>query len=99
MLISEIGIERPANQQSIGDFTTPLSSETLDLAEADTICVSLDDPDDPAVYQQMLDNPIWQTLTAVQNDRVFLVDGGIRNGISIAAANLILDDLEATLDL
>lgn len=99
VLMAEVGVVRPENQQSIEAFATDLSLESLQLADADTIYVYLDDPDDPAVYDEMIDSALWQTLAAVQNDRVFVVDGGVWNGISITAANLILDDLEQTLDL
>ncbi|MEM7142689.1 MAG: iron-siderophore ABC transporter substrate-binding protein [Actinomycetota bacterium] len=97
VMMNEIGVTRPPNQRSIEDFATSLSLETLDQADADVIFVYLDDPEDPAVYDEMRENPLWQTLGAVQNDRVYTVDGGVWNGISIAAAHLILDDLEATL--
>ncbi|MEM8922645.1 MAG: ABC transporter substrate-binding protein [Actinomycetota bacterium] len=99
VLMAEIGVRRPENQQSIEAFATDLSLETLQLADADTIYLYLDDPDDPAVYDDMQANALWQTLAAVRNDRVFVVDGGVWNGISITAAHLILDDLERTLGL
>ncbi|MEM9465167.1 MAG: iron-siderophore ABC transporter substrate-binding protein [Actinomycetota bacterium] len=97
VLMAEIGIERPANQQSIEGFATDVSLETLTDVDAYAIYVYVDDPFDTSAYDEMLASPLWQTLDAVQNDRVFLVDGGIWNGISIAAAHLILDDLERTL--
>ncbi|MEL6894046.1 MAG: ABC transporter substrate-binding protein [Actinomycetota bacterium] len=99
VLMAEIGVARPPNQQSIEAFATELSLETLDLADADTIYLYSDDPDDPTVYDSVVASPLWQTLTATRNDRVFVVDGGVWNGISISAANLILDDLEETLGL
>ncbi|MEM8708999.1 MAG: iron-siderophore ABC transporter substrate-binding protein, partial [Actinomycetota bacterium] len=63
------------------------------------IYLYVDDPDDAPEYDAILASPLWQTLDAVQNGRVHLVDGGVWNGISIPAAHLILDDLEATLGL
>ncbi|MEM9519325.1 MAG: ABC transporter substrate-binding protein [Actinomycetota bacterium] len=99
VLMQEIGIQRPANQQSIEAFATEITMETLNEAAADVIYLYVDDPTDTSEYDAILESPLWQTLEAVQNDRVFLVDGGIWNGISIAAAHLILDDLEATLGL
>ncbi|MEM8707457.1 MAG: ABC transporter substrate-binding protein [Actinomycetota bacterium] len=99
VLMNEIGIQRPANQQSIEGFATEITLETLGDVDADVIYLYVDDPDDAPEYDAILASPLWQTLDAVQNGRVHLVDGGVWNGISIPAAHLILDDLEATLGL
>jgi iron complex transport system substrate-binding protein len=97
VLLDEIGISRPPNQRSIEDFATDVSLENLDQVDAYAIYVYVDDTADTSAYDDMIASPLWQTLDAVQNDRIYLVDGGVWNGISLAAGHEILNDIEATL--
>lgn len=47
--------------------------------------------------ERLRSNPLWELLDVVANNRVFTVDSGVWNGISLPAAHAILDDLEGTL--
>lgn len=74
------------------------STENIPVMDADAIFILLE-PDDPAIadnYQHWASHPLWQQLSAVQNDRVYEVDPvSWMMGGGILAANAMLDDLFA----
>lgn len=96
VLMAELGMTRPENQRSIEDFATDLSLERLDAVDGYALYVYVD-TDGEDRLRALQANPLWATLKVVRNDRVFMVDGGAWNGISLAAAHIILDDIERTL--
>lgn len=96
VLLDEVGFGRPPGQRSVEDFATDLSLERIDEADGHAIYVYVDS-DGAAEMEALEANPLWPTLDAVRNDRVFVVDSGVWNGISLPAAHAILDDIEATL--
>lgn len=96
VLMEELGITRPPNQRSIEDFATDLSQERLEDVDGYALYLYVD-TDGQAEYEQLQANPLWATLDVVRNNRVFLVDSGVWNGISLPAAHAILDDIERTL--
>jgi iron complex transport system substrate-binding protein len=97
IMLDEIGLSRPPNQQSIEAFSTDVSAENIDQVDAYAIYVYVDDTSETGYYDDLIASPLWQSLEAVQNDRVFLVDSGIWNGISLAACHQILNDIEQSL--
>jgi iron complex transport system substrate-binding protein len=70
-----------------------ISLEQVNLLDADAIFVALD-PGAAKSFQIYADSPLWQTLKAVKNQRVYQVDSGYWVFGSILSANAILDDLE-----
>ncbi|MFP4235592.1 MAG: hypothetical protein ACLFUG_11755 [Nitriliruptoraceae bacterium] len=46
-----------------------------------------------ATIETLSENPLWDSLTAVQEDQVYSVGGHFFSG-GVLAANLVLDDLE-----
>ncbi len=94
-LMRALGMARPENQQHYQDFAFDLSPENLLDIDAYGIFVYVD-TDGADTYAQLEANPLWSQLEAVQNDRVWLVDGGVWNGISLPAAHAILDDIDET---
>lgn len=96
VLLAELGMTRPENQRSIEDFSTDLSFEHLEAVDGYALYVYVD-TDGEADLAALEANPLWATLDVVGNDRVFLVDSGVWNGISLPAAHAILDDIESTL--
>lgn len=94
-LMRDLGIARPEDQVSYEDFAFDLSLENLDQIDGYGLFVYVDSDgaDDMAALES---NPLWERLDVVQNDRVWMVDSGVWNGISVPAAHAILDDIEAT---
>lgn len=82
-----------------------LSAERVDLADGDEIFMfayPTTDPDQHAVLEESIidyndNNPLWQALTANKKDHVHIVGPHWFRAQTYLAANLILDDLFATL--
>lgn len=96
VLLAELGIPRPENQRSIEDFSTDLSFENLAAVDGHALFVYVDSKGGPD-YDRLRENPLWNTLEVVKAGRVFQVESGVWNGISLPAAHAILDDIESTL--
>lgn len=96
VLLAELGIARPPNQRSIEDFATKLSFENLAAVDGHALYVYVDSEGAPD-YERLQANPLWGTLDVVRAGRVFVVESGVWNGISLPAAHAILDDIESTL--
>lgn len=69
-----------------------VSLERVDWLDADAIFVALD-PGAEKNFQTYADSPLWQTLKAVKNQRVYFVDSGYWVFGNILSANAILDDV------
>lgn len=91
-ILQDIGLPRPPSQD-IDEFATEISLEEIAAVDADYIFVTgyAQDDSDLATF---LESPLWQTLSAVQNGRVYDVnDDTWIAGLGIQAARLVLDDL------
>lgn len=94
ILIKAVGMHLPEDQMDpSGEFDAELSLENLDIIQADAIFVEVD-PGFEGEFKAMEDNPLYATLPAVQNDRVFLVSTGVWNSFDIIAQHRVMDDLE-----
>ncbi|MBE9166629.1 iron-siderophore ABC transporter substrate-binding protein [Pleurocapsales cyanobacterium LEGE 06147] len=94
-ILEEVGLPRPAAQrQPVGPGETfvMVSLERLDLLDGDAIFAALD-PGAKDSFRRFQTSPLWQSLKAVKNDRVYVVDSGYWIFGNILAANAILDDL------
>jgi iron complex transport system substrate-binding protein len=98
-ILTDLGLPRPESQ-NVDDFA--LLNQSLETigqsADADFIFVSpyLGEQDDFA--QEMLDSPLWSSLSAVQEGNVMVVlDDVWMAGIGYRAAQTILDDIESAL--
>ncbi|MBD1842683.1 iron-siderophore ABC transporter substrate-binding protein [Cyanobacteria bacterium FACHB-63] len=69
-----------------------VSLERVDWLDADAIFVALD-PGAEKNFQIYESSPLWQTLKAVKNQRVYKVDSGHWVFGSILSANAVLDDV------
>ena len=90
-VLEDIGLPRPVSQQS-DKVTQHVSLERLDLLDGDVIFVAID-PGAEDSFKGFQNRPLWQTLNAVKNGRVYVVDSGYWLFGNILAANAILDDL------
>ncbi|MCA9833492.1 MAG: iron-siderophore ABC transporter substrate-binding protein [Thermomicrobiales bacterium] len=97
-ILTDLGFPRPA-AQNVDDFMyLNMSLETLgEYADADIIVVATDAGDEAGAFmEEMLGGAVWETLSAVQNDAVWLVDSAIWvAGVGYAGANRVLDDIAA----
>ncbi|MFT4040063.1 MAG: ABC transporter substrate-binding protein [Thermomicrobiales bacterium] len=94
IIFRAIGIPQPEGQQDPTLFSIDVSPERLDiLNDAYAVVVYVDD-NSTVTQEQILSSPLWQSVTAVQEDRVIFVNSGIWNSIEIPGAMAIMDDIE-----
>lgn len=103
-LLNDVGISQPAAQQpdacTPGDYQSVIqypSLEQLDVLDADVIVAYQQQAAGADVGADPLDalkaTPLWATLSAVQNNRVHVLGDAWGLGVSVTAADQILDDL------
>jgi iron complex transport system substrate-binding protein len=93
-VLEAVGLPRPESQQGTEDTWLEQSMEELNEVDASVIFVTLWSGSTPEDLNQLLDNPLWATLSAVQANKVYQVpDEYWMTAIGYLAANLILDDL------
>jgi iron complex transport system substrate-binding protein len=100
-ILDDAGISRPESQREPSEMgVVPISQETLNLADGDVIFIfGYPYTDAESIGQQeeylegLIENPLWQTLNAVQNDQVYRVGDYWYRGIYYLATHQILDDL------
>jgi iron complex transport system substrate-binding protein len=96
-ILDEVGLPRP-EQQDVHDFALYPSAERVDLMEGDTIFYGSYGPSDKSTQAEVTGDPLWGTLGAVKAGCSFEVDDDVwYSGVSITAANLVLDQLEDVL--
>ena len=107
VIVDDVGFSRPESQalsveeaeglyeSAIGGF---ISLEEIPRADGDVVFVwsqqvtAEQNAEADVYYQEIQDQPVWQTLEAVQNDRVYRV-GGHWIGWGFYAAHAVIDDL------
>lgn len=101
-VLADAGINRPEIQSEPNEMgVLQITLETLDLADGDVIFLfGYPYTDSEAVTQQatyideLVENPLWHTLSAVQNDQVYRVgDYWYRGGSYTFAVHQVIDDL------
>ncbi|MGB8944330.1 MAG: iron-siderophore ABC transporter substrate-binding protein [Streptomyces sp.] len=102
VVLDDIGLERPASQNSSDPEKTMLdvSPEQIDKADADLIFVTAADAPDKTQQKDVTSNPVWKDLTAVKKDKVFTVpDETWMSGIGVQAAEHVLEDVAKATDV
>lgn len=112
-VIADAGLVRPESQQysseemraEFGQTTFyAISLESIQLVDGDVIFIWASSPTRELAeqsderLQELVDDPLWGTLDAVQAGQVYEV-GGHWIGSSFIAAHYLLDDLSARLDV
>jgi iron complex transport system substrate-binding protein len=94
-VLEDVGVGRPAILAEAEDgFAVEISPEQVDQADGDVVFYSSYGSTDGSGEDAAVGGPLWDTLTAVQNDRAFRVDDDLWFlGIGYTAANQILDEL------
>lgn len=94
ILIKAIGLQLPDGQMDPNaDFDSKISLENLDIIQADALFVQVD-PGMDAEFKAMQDNPLYASLPAVKNNRVFLANTGAWNSFDFIAQHQVMDELE-----
>ncbi len=99
-ILTDLGMQRPAHQQSLGGshgaHSDPISLEALEQIDADWIFIGTLNPEGATALQAARENPLFQQLSAVQNDHVIEVDGTVWTSVGGPLAALqVLDDEES----
>lgn len=94
---SKLGITRPDNQKYTDTFVEEITKERLPEVDADLLFYFTYDTGDgkgTEMEQEMLKDPLWQSLDVVKNNKAMRVSDAIWNTSGgIVAANLMLDEL------
>ncbi|KOV81236.1 iron-siderophore ABC transporter substrate-binding protein [Streptomyces sp. NRRL WC-3618] len=96
VVLGDIGLVRPKSQVSTDPEVTmkDVSPEQIDQADADLIFATAADTEDKTQKQQVVTNPVWKSLPAVKNGKVFEVPDEIwMSGIGVQAAEQMLADV------
>ncbi|MEM9948669.1 MAG: iron-siderophore ABC transporter substrate-binding protein [Cyanobacteria bacterium P01_D01_bin.36] len=100
-ILSELGLERPKLQDVIKPrgVIEAISAEKLELIDGDILFVLNFNKDDRELLNDLLKDPLWKTLRAVQNNQIYPVDGWTWVVANPLAADAILDDLYKPLSI
>ncbi|SFT28153.1 ABC transporter substrate-binding protein [Paenibacillus sp. BC26] len=95
---SKLGITRPDNQKNYKDtFVEEITKERLPEVDADRLfyfTYETGDGKGTAMEEEMLKDPLWQSLNVVKNKKATRVSDAIWNTAGgVIAANLMLDEL------
>ena len=96
-VLQDTGLRRPESQD-VDDFALVISEEQIEQADGDVIFVTWYGPAEETTQSAFTENPLWDTLSAVEAGRVYEVpDDTWMLGIGIGAAGIVLDELETHL--
>ena len=96
VLLQDVGFERPANQ-NVDDFAIRTGKESIPDMDGDRIfhfTYETGTGEGEGLEEEVLSDPLWQSLSAVQDGRVHEVSDAIWNTAGgVLAAHLMLEDL------
>lgn len=100
-VLADVGLQRPASAEGEGPgHTPPLSLEDLGQLDADWIFIGTLATVGEAVdaMSAIIESPLFQQLSAVQNDHLVYIDGSLWTSIGgPLAAHKVLDDVQAAM--
>lgn len=96
VVLKDVGFDRPANQ-NVEEFAIRTGKESIPDMDGDRIfffTYETGNGEGTGLKDEVLADPLWQSLTAVQAGKVHEVDDGIWNTAGgVIAANIMLDDI------
>ncbi|GAB2728165.1 ABC transporter substrate-binding protein [Streptomyces bullii] len=99
IILQDMGLARPKNQQDPEQFNLEISEEQIAQADADVIFYSSFSGGEER-RKKFLANPLWKRLTAVENGDVHEVKDEIwMTSVSLQGADLVLDDMAEIFDV
>jgi iron complex transport system substrate-binding protein len=100
IVLEDLGLPRPESQDkgTEDERFAEISAEQVNLADGTHIFLTAYGNIEDSPLPDVTGNPLWQSLDAVKNDRVYWVDDDYwMVGIGYIAANRVMDDLTAYL--
>ena len=92
-ILEDAGLPRPP-AQDVDDFALFVGKEGIPQMDGDVIFVTTYGPAEETDYASFINDPLFQSLPAVQNGQMYEVpDAYWMLGIGILAANMVVDDL------
>lgn len=92
-LTKEAGLRQPAAFDEIEAWNS-MSMEAIELLTSDKLFVMVRNEREAGAFLELSASPLWQTIPAVQQDEVHLVNWSVWvAGWNIVGANLVIDDL------
>ncbi len=96
VVLDQLGFARPENQD-VDEFALRVGKESIPEMDGDRIfhfTYDKGDGEGEAVATEALADPLWQSLSAVKEGKVYAVDDAVWNTAGgVIAANLMLDDI------
>ncbi|NEQ32500.1 MAG: iron-siderophore ABC transporter substrate-binding protein [Leptolyngbya sp. SIO4C5] len=94
-ILQDVGLKRPPAQsvKVAANSRLIFSKERLDIIDGDVLFVPKSGSDLDDDQEAFMKTPLWQTLTAVQQGRVYRVNLWEWTGLDILAAHKVLNDL------
>ncbi|MCX2180132.1 iron-siderophore ABC transporter substrate-binding protein [Streptomyces sp. SKN60] len=93
IILTDMGLARPANQQDQEKFNIEISEEQIGQADADHIFMTTFSGGEER-KKKFLANPLWKRLNAVQKGNVHEVEDAVwMTSVSLQGADLVLDDM------
>ncbi|MFQ4136762.1 iron-siderophore ABC transporter substrate-binding protein [Nodosilinea sp. PGN35] len=93
-ILADAGLRRPPTQAiPVDGGIVKLSEERLMDIDGDILFVAADGAEAAQTITELKQNPLWQKLRAVQNDRVYPVNYPTWRGGNPLAADGVIDDL------
>jgi len=94
-ILDDLGLQRPSAQNVSKDYgrIDSISEENLNLIDGDILFLLGGDNSTREAFERLQKRPLWQTLTAVQNKKVYFVYAWTWNGINLLDADAVIDDL------
>ncbi|MEU6881443.1 iron-siderophore ABC transporter substrate-binding protein [Streptomyces sp. NPDC046712] len=93
IILSDMGIARPANQQDPKEFNIEISEEQIAQADADVIFYTTFSGGEER-KAKFLANPLWKRLKAVKSGQVYEVKDEVwMTSVSLQGAHMVLDDM------
>ncbi|MGF7045904.1 iron complex transport system substrate-binding protein [Paenibacillus sp. DS2015] len=100
---SKLGIIRPDNQKYTDTFVEEITKERLPEVDADMLfyfTYETGDGKGTEMEDEMLKDPLWQSLNVVKNEKAIRVSDAVWNTAGgVIAANLMLDELYTIYDI
>ncbi|WP_322732047.1 iron-siderophore ABC transporter substrate-binding protein [Nostoc sp. ChiQUE01b] len=93
-ILDDIGLQHPKAQNVIapvGRFS--LSEEKIGEIDGDILFISIFDSRGRKSLEKLQSKPLWKTLKAVQQEKVYLVEQLTWGGSNLLAADAVIDDL------
>ncbi len=93
-VLRDAGLQRPASQMIEVPYTTyTVSAEEIEKADGDVLFVTTFSNDGSQAFEEIQQDPLWQNLKAVQNNRVYPVDFTSWSAGHILGVDGVIDDL------